>query len=119
MKMRIYAMVSVNDKNIDYFTERGIIKTDRLNVRSFKVYADGALGSRGAALIEPYTDRENHYGAMVTSLEDLKNIAKADFDRTVLVATTGDAVAACQKAIDSTREKDYPKVELLSWLDIS
>ena len=50
LKMRVYAMVSVSDDNIDYYTKKGIIKTDRLNVRSFKVYADGALGSRGAAM---------------------------------------------------------------------
>jgi hypothetical protein len=76
LKMRIYAMVSVSDKNIDYFTKKGIIKTDRLNVRSFKVYADGALGSRGAAMKKPYSDQHNHFGALVTPLEKLKEYAK-------------------------------------------
>jgi len=52
------------------------LKTDRLNVRSFKVYADGALGSRGAVLKNPYSDRDGHYGAMVNSLENLSAIAK-------------------------------------------
>ena len=83
LKIRVYAMVSANQKNLDYYLKKGIVKTDRLNVRSFKIYADGALGSRGAALKEPYSDRENHFGAMVTSLEDLSNIArrlaKSDF----------------------------------------
>ena len=36
-----------------------MIKTHLLNVRSFKVYGDGALGSRGACLLHPYTDRAN------------------------------------------------------------
>ncbi|MBG7630061.1 MAG: amidohydrolase, partial [Bacteroidetes bacterium] len=76
LKIRIYAMVSVSDENIEYFTEKGIIKTDRLNVRSFKVYADGALGSRGAAMKESYSDKHNHFGAMVTPLEDLDRFAK-------------------------------------------
>ena len=76
LKMRIYGMVSVSDENIDYFTKKGIIKTDRLNIRSFKVYADGALGSRGAAMKAPYSDKHNHFGAMVTSLEDLQRFAK-------------------------------------------
>jgi len=76
LKMKIYAMVSVSDKNIDYFTQKGIIKTDRLNVRSFKVYADGALGSRGAAMKESYSDKHNHFGALVTPLEDLKHFAE-------------------------------------------
>lgn len=76
LKMRIYAMVSVSDENIAYLTKRGIIKTDRLNVRSFKVYADGALGSRGAAMKASYSDQHNHFGALITPLEDLNKFAK-------------------------------------------
>jgi len=76
LKMRIYAMVSASNKNLDYYLKNGMIKSDRLNVRSFKVYADGALGSRGAVLKQPYSDRDEHYGAMVTNLDSLKKIAK-------------------------------------------
>ncbi len=76
LKMRIYAMVSASRDNMDYYLKNGIFKSDRLNVRSFKVYADGALGSRGAALKKPYSDRANHYGAMVTDLDTLQIIAK-------------------------------------------
>jgi predicted amidohydrolase YtcJ len=76
LKIKVYAMVSMSPENLDYYLEKGISKTDRLNVRSFKVYADGALGSRGATLKKPYADREGHYGAMVTSLDDLSMIAK-------------------------------------------
>jgi len=76
LKMRIYAMVSASKDNLDFYLKNGIIKSDRLNVRSFKVYADGALGSRGAVLKRPYSDRDGHYGAMVTPLDTLKKIAK-------------------------------------------
>ena len=76
LKIKVYAMVSVSQNNLDYYLKNGTIKTDRLNVRSFKVYADGALGSRGAVLKKPYSDRDGHYGAMVNSLEDLSAIAK-------------------------------------------
>jgi len=76
LKIRMYAMVSVSDENIDYFTKKGILKTDLLNVRSFKVYADGALGSRGAAMKKEYSDKHNHYGALITPLADLKRYAK-------------------------------------------
>jgi len=65
LKMRVYAMVSVSQENLDYYLEKGIIKTDRLNVRSFKVYGDGALGSRGAAMRKSYSDRDNHHGALI------------------------------------------------------
>ncbi len=56
LKMRIYAMLSDARKNYEYICQRKD-QTDRLNVRAFKVYADGALGSRGACLLEPYTDK--------------------------------------------------------------
>ncbi len=77
LSIRIYAMVSVSEKNLEHYIENGIFKSDRLNVRSFKVYADGALGSRGAALKKPYSDRDKHFGAMVTDSETLRKIAKA------------------------------------------
>lgn len=76
LKMRVYAMVSATQKNLDYYIKKGIIKTDRLNVRSFKVYGDGALGSRGAALKKPYSDRENHFGALIFSPQRYKEIAE-------------------------------------------
>lgn len=76
LKIKVYAMVSASQENLDYYLEKGITKTDRLNVRSFKIYADGALGSRGAVLKRPYTDRDGHFGAMVTSLDDLANITR-------------------------------------------
>lgn len=76
LKMRVYAMISASEEQLNYYLDRGPIKTPRLNVRSFKVYADGALGSRGAALKAPYSDDHEHYGALVTSLEDMKAIAQ-------------------------------------------
>lgn len=76
LKIRIYAMVAGSKENVDYYLKKGISKTDRLNVRSFKFYADGALGSRGAMLRAPYSDKPNHYGLMVTDLETLNNAAK-------------------------------------------
>ena len=76
LKIRVYAMVSASKENLDYYLDKGIIKTDRLNVRSFKFYADGALGSRGAMLREPYTDKHNHYGLLVNSIETLQETAK-------------------------------------------
>ncbi|MAW94138.1 MULTISPECIES: amidohydrolase [unclassified Leeuwenhoekiella] len=76
LDMRIYAMISNTPEDVDYFIEKGILKTDKLNVRSVKVYGDGALGSRGAALREPYSDRAGHYGAMVTPVDSIYSLAK-------------------------------------------
>jgi len=84
LKMRIYAMISGNNQaQIDYYIDKGIYKTDHLNVRSFKVYGDGALGSRGAAMRQSYSDRENHFGALIYSpqryLEIARQIAASEF----------------------------------------
>lgn len=75
LHMRVYAMVSNTKDNLDYYLTKGKIKTDQLNVQSVKVYADGALGSRGAALKAPYSDKDHHFGAMVIGLEDFKALA--------------------------------------------
>ena len=75
LKMRIYAMVSNTPENLAYYLKTGPYKTDKLNVRSFKVYADGALGSRGAALKESYSDLENHYGAFITPKDSIESLA--------------------------------------------
>ncbi|MGB3343052.1 MAG: amidohydrolase [Aequorivita sp.] len=74
-KLRIYAMISNSPENMDYYLENGIYKTDRLNVRSFKIYSDGALGSRGAAMREPYSDAPGHFGAMITPADSLDYLA--------------------------------------------
>ncbi|MEH6679127.1 MAG: amidohydrolase [Sediminicola sp.] len=74
--IRIYAMVGNTPDDLDHYLDKGIYKTDRLNVRSIKVYGDGALGSRGAALKEPYSDQEGHFGAMVTPVSDIRALAE-------------------------------------------
>ena len=74
--MRIYAMISNREANLDYYLNKGKIKTDRLNVQSVKVYADGALGSRGAALKQDYSDQHDHFGALVIGVEAYKDLAK-------------------------------------------
>ena len=76
MKLKVYAMVSNTEANLDHYLANGIYKTNRLNVRSIKVYGDGALGSRGAALRAPYADKHHHFGAMITAPDKLEALAK-------------------------------------------
>ncbi|RYY12756.1 MAG: amidohydrolase, partial [Chitinophagaceae bacterium] len=75
LKMRIYAMLSDEKANYDFLFAKGKIKTDRLNVRAFKVYADGALGSRGASLINDYTDRAGWNGFLLSSAAHFDPVA--------------------------------------------
>ena len=75
LKIRLYVMLSDARKNYDAIFRRGKIKTERLHVRSFKVYADGALGSRGACLLHPYTDQPGHYGFLLSNPAHFDSVA--------------------------------------------
>jgi predicted amidohydrolase YtcJ len=75
LKMRIYAMLSDDPNNYNFLFSKGKIKTDRLNVSAFKVYADGALGSRGAALLKPYSDKPGWSGFLLSSQQHFDSVA--------------------------------------------
>jgi predicted amidohydrolase YtcJ len=62
LRMPLYVMVSESPEALDHWLKRGPLQTDWLSVRSFKFYSDGALGSRGALLRAPYSDRHDHFG---------------------------------------------------------
>ena len=76
LKMRINAMVADKEENLQHFAKRGVIKTDRLRVGTVKVYGDGALGSRGALLLEPYADDSTHHGLMLHPREHFVEVAQ-------------------------------------------
>lgn len=76
LKIRDYAMISLGEPNLNYFLKRGPFQTDRLTVRSFKLYADGALGSRGACLRRPYSDRPETGGFLLLSPAELERVTK-------------------------------------------
>lgn len=76
LKMRLYVMLSDQPSSYTskYFTEGGYI-TDKLTVKGVKVYGDGALGSRGACLLEPYTDQKNWSGFLLSSEAHFDSVA--------------------------------------------
>ncbi|MBO1254527.1 amidohydrolase [Alteromonas sp. 5E99-2] len=68
LPIRIYAMVAATDPDIEKMLSNGYIQDaeDMLSIRSVKVYGDGALGSRGAALLTPYSDKPSEQGLLLT-----------------------------------------------------
>lgn len=80
LKIRIYAMLEPAEDNFSHYFQYGKYKTGRLNVRSFKFYADGALGSRGACLLKPYNDKPGHYGLIIDSFQFYRTYAKRIYD---------------------------------------
>ena len=81
LPIRIYGMLSSTDEKLEQMYRAGKVqdKHDYLSIRSIKVYADGALGSRGAALIKDYEDREQHKGLMLETNDALKQIFQQAF----------------------------------------
>ncbi len=75
VSMRVYAMLSDAGKNYDFIFKNGKIKTPYLHVCSFKVYADGALGSRGACLLQPYTDKPGWQGFLLSAPAHFDSVA--------------------------------------------
>lgn len=80
LKIRNYVMVSLGLRNLDHYIKKGIYKTDHLNVRSFKLYADGALGSRGACLLKPYSDEPAKTGFLLLSANELEKSLTAIYN---------------------------------------
>jgi hypothetical protein len=76
LMFRIYAMIAATDPQINDMLTKGHINTadDMLSIRSVKAYGDGALGSRGAALIKPYSDDKDNHGLLVTPQESLPSL---------------------------------------------
>ncbi len=78
LSMKIYAMLTDNQENMDHYLPNGPFNTDRLNVRSFKFYGDGSLGSRGACLLQPYSDvtDSSHFGFLLKEPNYYEEAAK-------------------------------------------
>ncbi|MEW6455915.1 MAG: amidohydrolase [Acidobacteriota bacterium] len=78
LKIRIYAMLG-GEKVLEKYLKTGpeiALYNNKLSIRSVKLFIDGALGSKGAALFEPYNDDPGNYGLLMTSEEKLFEITK-------------------------------------------
>ena len=75
LKIRVYAMITPNTQNLDWYLQNNMYKGERLTARSFKFYGDGALGSRGACLLQNYSDKENWKGFLLNTSEYYKEMA--------------------------------------------
>ncbi len=73
--MRLYIMLSDDSANYKRYLNKGPYKTDKMFVKGIKVYADGALGSRGACLLQPYADKANWSGFLLSNKTHFDSIA--------------------------------------------
>jgi len=87
LPIRIYAMVGGEGKLWREYLERGPEIGERLTVRSIKLMADGAMGSRGAAFFETYNDDPGNTGLLMLRREDIERVARKAVERGFQVNT--------------------------------
>jgi predicted amidohydrolase YtcJ len=81
LTLNVYCMLSTDEEDLAWTEEqlRGGPRTEaggRVVVRAVKLYADGALGSRGAAMLEPYSDEAGNVGLLVTPIDELERLTR-------------------------------------------
>ena len=76
LTLRVYAMIGGEGALWREYLKKGPEIGEVLTVRSIKLVADGALGSRGAALLEPYSDEPNNAGLLILKEEDIRRVAR-------------------------------------------
>ncbi|MDO6619833.1 MULTISPECIES: amidohydrolase [unclassified Shewanella] len=82
LPIRVYAMIDAQDPEFDKMMQAGPMASgsDKLHISSVKISADGALGSRGAALIEDYSDLAGHKGLLLYSEKELGDTIQQAMD---------------------------------------
>jgi predicted amidohydrolase YtcJ len=87
LKMRINAWLSPSEENYIRFVENGPYRTDHLSVNTIKLFTDGALGSRGALMMEEYSDDHGNHGLLLTPLDKLEDLCRRAYEHNFAIAT--------------------------------
>jgi len=112
LKIRMDVWLTANEENIQHFTHP--YKSGRLKVSTLKLYVDGALGSRGALLLEPYTDMRGTRGIYVGTPKQFEDYCKWAFDHGFQIATHCIGDAANREAL-RVYSKFLPQGNDLRW----
>ena len=93
LSIKNYCMLFPDDGNLAFASENGIFNTGNLHIRSFKIISDGAMGSRGACLLEPYSDDIHNHGFLLRNESEIREIASfaAEIEYQVNTHAIGDS----------------------------
>jgi len=86
LRIREYAMVAMSPTQLEEYLKKGIYTSDQMDVRSFKIVGDGALGSRGACLLAPYSDQASQGFLLLPPAQldtIVRRVAESDFQLNV------------------------------------
>ena len=114
LDLRAYVMVSDDSGDVAHYLARGpqsALYGGRVWVRAIKLYADGALGSRGAALLEPYSDDDSAMGFCNYTQDEFTALVRAAYQRNIQVGAhvIGDRAADMLTTAIETVYKEEPK----------
>jgi predicted amidohydrolase YtcJ len=132
LTLRDYLMISDDSATeAEYFAKgpQNALYDGHLWIRAVKLYADGALGSRGAALLSPYSDDPGNTGLLVSTPEHLRDVSiralRAGFQvATHAIGDRGNRIAldAYEAALRAVPTADHrfriEHAQILNWLDI-
>jgi predicted amidohydrolase YtcJ len=101
LTLRVYAMVSADAAGIDSILAAGPLAEGLFTLRCVKIVADGAMGSRGALMLEDYADRPGHRGLAVTPKDRIATLTSQALIAGFQVATHAIGDAAIRHTIDA------------------
>ena len=104
LTLRVYAMVSADAAGLDSILAAGPLAEGLFTLRCVKIVADGAMGSRGALLLEDYADRPGHRGLVVTPKDRITTLTRQALAAGFQVATHAIGDAAIRMTIDAYAE---------------
>jgi len=114
LNMRVYAMLSDSGANLDAMGEPlKAYGKDRLDIQAVKLYSDGALGSRGAAMIEPYSDDVENRGLPFYTQDELDGFVQKSNDMGFQVAIHAIGDLGNRMALDAFEKAQGGKVSPL------
>lgn len=101
LKIKIYALLSDSLQYYDKWIKNGPYIAERLRVGGFKLYADGALGSRGACLLQPYSDKAGWKGFLLNDI---------NYYKTLFEKLAGSDLQVCTHAIGDSGNRQVLKL---------
>lgn len=87
LKMKLTVLLSDAKENYNHYLKTGIYKSDRMHIAGFKLYADGALGSRGACLLKPYSDKPGWSGFLLGNADHYERVLKKIYNSSFQACT--------------------------------
>jgi predicted amidohydrolase YtcJ len=95
LNISVMPLIADKEKDLEYWFNRGTIQSEKLAVTGIKTYFDGALGSRGAALKQPYSDAPDTYGLILNNYDYFWQLAKncKDYGFQLVGHAIGDSAA--------------------------